>query len=87
MVAERHPTSDHRQMGKWIWANPRWRDQTGDDPHALLSEALRRAVDIRDAGEALSARGTLLVDVLNQLATALNYELGDLWKGYDTYLR
>jgi hypothetical protein len=55
----------------------------------LLTEALRRAVEIRDAEGSLQvagSRGTLLVDVLNELATALHYEVGDIWNGFDNHL-
>ena len=72
-------------MSTWIWADPRWRERTGPDPQLLLAEALRRAVDIRDAGGALSRRGTLLVDVLNELVATLGYDLGDLWAGFDNF--
>ena len=53
-------------MNGWRWEDPRWREWTEDDPPKILSEALRRAVDIRDTSarqNPLGARPVLLVDV------------------------
>ena len=69
-------------MHGWRWEDPRWREWTGSDAGKLLLEALRRAVDIRDAnaqGIALSARPLVLLDVLNALRASLEVSASDIW--------
>ena len=62
----------------WQWQDPTWPTRVGDDPRALLNEALLRAVDLRDVlaadsgGGSQTARALMLVAVLNRLAAALN---------------
>jgi hypothetical protein len=59
-------------MSGWVWSDPRWRASVGSDAEAVLREALRRAVDLRDtlaeAGSSDRSRAVFLVDVLNHLA-------------------
>jgi hypothetical protein len=61
----------------WQWQDPTWPTRVGDDPRALLNEAILRAVDLRDvlatdSGGSQTTRALMLVDVLNRLAAALN---------------
>jgi len=79
---QKSPAVQTARVNTWNWADPRWRERVGTDPQAILKEALRRAVDIRDksaAGEPLSSRPVLLVEVLNAAFAALGYEAGNLW--------
>jgi len=66
-------------MSEWRWSDPGWRERVGVDPQALIREALRRAVDIRDQGSEGTGRAVFLVDVLNALCDAMEIEVGDLW--------
>ena len=75
-------------MNGWRWEDPRWREWTGADPAKLVLEALRRAVDIRDAnagGIQLSVRPLMLVDVLNALGESLQVAGSDIWDGSDLW--
>jgi hypothetical protein len=55
----------------WRWEDPRWQDRVGPDHRAILDEAIRRAVDLRDtladAGRSETSRAVMLVDVLHHL--------------------
>ncbi len=55
----------------WRWEDPRWEDRVGLDHRAILEEAIRRAVDLRDtlakADRSEASRAVMLVDVLNHL--------------------
>jgi hypothetical protein len=62
----------------WNWSDPHWRQRVETSSAlALTLEALRRAVDLRDAcaesgeGKGLTARALFLVDVLNPLLERL----------------
>lgn len=75
-------------MNGWRWEDPRWQEWTGSDPAQIVLEAIRRAVDIRDANAHsanLSARPLMLVDVLNALTTSLQVEGSDIWDGSDLW--
>jgi hypothetical protein len=67
----------------WRWEDLAWRKRVGGDPKRIAREALRRAVDLRDANAAdprsLRARPVFLVDVMNRLCEVLNVETDDLW--------
>jgi len=71
-----HTVSMERDQS-WRWEDPRWPARVGDDPAALVNEALLRAVDLRDVLAAetnglQTRRALMLVDVLNELAAALD---------------
>jgi hypothetical protein len=55
----------------WRWEDPRWRERVGSDRQAILDEATRRAVDLRDrlaeADRSETGRAVMLLDVLNHL--------------------
>jgi hypothetical protein len=75
-------------MNGWRWEDPRWPEWTEQDPQKILLEALRRAVDIRDANAqqiALGARPLMLVDVLNALSDSMRVDGSDLWEGADLW--
>ena len=85
---ERESAAAPEYMNGWRWEDPRWRDWTGNDPAKLLLEALRRAVDIRDANAqqiALEARPLVLMDVLNSLSSSLEVDGSDIWNGSDLW--
>ena len=66
-------------MPRWDWNNSNYRNHAGDAAW-LLRDALRRAVDIRDAvasGELPSGRAVMLVDVLNSLKDAIGIDPRD----------
>jgi hypothetical protein len=72
-------------MAEWNFADRSWRERSGD-PRAMLKEALRRAVAIRDRnaeGKPLGGRPVMLVDVLNSAFDALGFEVGNLWSEAD----
>jgi len=70
---------------EWVFNDPRWRVRVADDPRWTYREALRRAVDLRDAlaeGSDPGARAVMLVDVLNHLGELAGHHVEgseDLW--------
>ena len=84
-----HEASEPDYMNGWRWEDPRWQEWTGADPAKLVLEAIRRAVDIRDAnarGINLSARPVMLVDVLNTLGESVQVGGSDIWDGSDLWI-
>src|ERR1700686_2868556 len=58
----------------WKWTDPHWDDRVSSESTlALVVEALRRGIDLRDAsaesgeGKGLTSRALFLIDVLNAL--------------------
>ena len=72
-------------MNGWQYGNQLYKERSDDPAWLMRSSELRRAVDIRDkrAGMSLGARPVMLVDVLNTLSTALDYDTyGSLWSDW-----
>jgi hypothetical protein len=69
-------------MNQWRWADPAWRERVADDRSALLREALRRAIHLRDGlaeGQASATEAVMLVDVLNEACALFGAGGDDIW--------
>ena len=69
---------------QWRWEDRTWPESLRNDSTALLREALRRAVDIRDhqicaVQPELSLRATFLVQVLIALCELDEVNTDNLW--------
>ena len=76
-------TSGLQYSSGWRWEDATWKTRAGNDQRALILEALRRAVDIRDRnaeGVTLRLRPVMLVDVLNALAASAGADTSALWE-------